>query len=286
MKLGVIADCFRLPLKESIALAGTLGFEGVQIYATGGEFCPSTLSAGARSEYRRLLSDNGLAVSALCGDMGGYGFEIEQDNAERIEKTCRIVDLAAELGAKAVTTHIGVIPSNPTHPRYDIMVRALGKAGRYAATQGVTLAIETGPESARTLLGFLERADAGKGLGVNLDPANFVMVTGEDPIAAVRLLAPYLVHTHAKDGRMLRRADPEEIYGAFARGGIDALNVADYFIETPIGEGSVDFPAYLAALKEVGYDGFLTIERETGADPVQDIRIAVSYLKERLKELE
>lgn len=85
---------------------------------------------------------------------------------------------------------------------------------------------------------------------------------------------------------MLRRADPEEIYGAFARGGIDALNVSDYFIETPIGEGSVDFPAYLAALKEVGYDGFLTIERETGADPVQDIRIAVSYLKERLKELE
>ncbi len=285
MKLGVIADCFKLPLKESIALAGTLGFDGVQIYATGGAFCPSALSASDRKAYRELLADNGLIVSALCGDMGGYGFEIEEDNAERIEKTCRIVDLAADMGTNAVTTHIGVIPADPAHPRYGVMLRALRKAGRYAAGQGVTLAIETGPESAETLLGFLERVDAGKGVGVNLDPANFVMVTDEDPIAAVRLLAPYIVHTHAKDGRMLRKTDPKEIYGAFARGGIDALNVADYFIETPIGEGAVNFPAYLAALAEIGYDGFLTIERETGLEPARDIGAAARYLKEKLEEL-
>ena len=282
MKLGVIADCFRIPLKESLVLAGEMGFDGVQIYATGGEF-HAALSPSERAEYRRLLADCGLSVSALCGDMGGYGFEIEADNAERVEKTCRIVDLAAEMGTNVVTTHIGVIPSDPSHPRYETMLRALRKAGVYAARQGVTLAVETGPEPAATLLGFLERADAKGGLGVNLDPANFVMVTGQDPVAAVRLLAPYIVHTHAKDGRMLRKTDPEEIYGAFARGGIDALNVADYFQETPLGEGEVNYARYLAALAEIGYDGFLTIERETGADPKHDIRLAIDFLRKHLQ---
>jgi sugar phosphate isomerase/epimerase len=58
------------------------------------------------------------------------------------------------------------------------------------------------------------------------------------------------------------------------------LNVADFFIEPPIGEGDVDFKKYLGALKEIGYDGYLTIERETGADPTQDIIKAVEYVKE------
>lgn len=285
MKLSVIADCFRRPLKESIALAAKLGFSGVQIYATGGEFCPENLSPAARADWRKRLADSGLAVSALCGDMGGYGFEIEADNPARIERTCRIVDLAAEMGSGVVTTHIGVIPSDPSHPRYGVMLRALGEAGRYAAKQGVTLAIETGPEPAATLRGFVAAADAGRGLGVNLDPANFVMVTGQDPVEAVRLLSPWIVHTHAKDGRMLRRSDPAEIYAAFARGGVDALNASDCFTETPIGEGDVDFSAYLAALSASGYDGYLTVERETGADPVADVETAFRYLKKKLEEL-
>ena len=78
---------------------------------------------------------------------------------------------------------------------------------------------------------------------------------------------------------MLKKSDPLEIYNHFAEGGIEALNVADYFIETPVGEGDVDFAAYIGALKEIGYDGFLTIERETGADPSADIQKAAEYAK-------
>ena len=88
---------------------------------------------------------------------------------------------------------------------------------------------------------------------------------------AVKLLGSYIVHTHAKDGVMLKKTDPKIIYDHFAAGGIEALNVADYFLETPLGEGNVDFPSYIAALRAVGYNGYLTIERETGADPVADI---------------
>ena len=272
MKIGVITDCFKLPLEQSLALAAELGFEGVQIYATNGEFSPEALTEETKAHLKALLKKHGLQISALCGDMGGYGFQIEQDNPERIEKTKAIIDLAAEFGVPVITTHIGVIPSSRTHPRYQIMLSALRACGSYAKSKNITLAIETGPENADTLLMFLQDTDGG--LGVNLDPANFVMVTGQDPVEAVEKLGAYIVHTHVKDGIMLKRTDPEIIYDHFAEGGIEALNVADYFIETPLGEGKVDFPKYIAALKKAGFDGYLTIERETGDDPVSDITLA------------
>lgn len=214
--------------------------------------------------------------------MGGYGFQIAEDNAERIEKTKRIVDLAKEFGTNVVTTHIGVIPADKIHPRYEVMVDALTECGRYAKERGITLAIETGPETADVLLQFLE--DTEGGVGVNLDPANFVMVTGQDPVAAVLMLGKYIVHTHVKDGVMLKRTDPEIIYDHFATGGIEALNVADYFLETPLGEGDVDFPKYIDALKKVGFDGYLTVERETGDNPIEDIKLAYKKVTNLLEK--
>lgn len=277
MKVGVITDCFKLPLDESIKLAGKLGFDGIQIYATTGEFSPEALTTERKSEVRSLLMESHLEISALCGDMGGYGFQIESDNAERIRKTKRIIDLAEEFEVGVITTHIGVIPENKDKPRYSVMLDAMCKCGEYAADKKITLAIETGPEKASTLLSFLQ--DTNGGIGVNLDPANFVMVTGQDPVEAVQVLGKYIVHTHAKDGVMLKQTDPEIIYDCFAKGGIEALNVADYFLETPLGVGNVDFTKYINALRGIGYDGYLTIERETGTDPIGDIQSAFNTVK-------
>ena len=284
MKLGVITDCFKKPLEECIVLAAKNGFDGVQIYATSGEFSPETLTEEKKAEIKKLLKENNLEVSALCGDMGDYGFEIEKDNAERVEKTKRIIDLAVEFGAKAVTTHIGIIPSDKIEPRYGVMLNALTAAGLYAKEKGVTLAIETGPEFAKTLLAFLK--DTKGGVGVNLDPANFVMVTGQDPVQAVELLKDYIVHTHAKDGvKISDDMTPTEVYHAFAVGGVDALNACKCFKEVPLGEGQVNWKEYLSALKSVGYDGYLTIERETGDNPQADILKAKGYLNGQIENL-
>ena len=277
MKIGVITDCFKLPLDESIKLAGKLGFDGIQIYATTGEFSPEVLTTERKSEVRSRLMENHLEISALCGDMGGYGFQIESDNAERIQKTKRIIDLAEEFEVGVITTHIGVIPENKDNPRYSVMLDAMCKCGEYAADKKITLAIETGPEKASTLLSFLQ--DTNGGIGVNLDPANFVMVTGQDPVEAVQVLGKYIVHTHAKDGVMLKQTDPEIIYDCFAKGGIEALNVADYFLETPLGDGDVDYAKYINALRGIGYDGYLTIERETGENPISDIQKSLNTLR-------
>ena len=281
MKIGVITDCFKIPHKDGIAEAARLGLSGVQIYATSGEFSPETLTEADKAEYKRLLAEKGLVISALCADMGGFGFERREDNPIRVEKTKRIVDLAREFGASVITTHIGVIPEDKSTERYGVMLAALTECGLYAKEKGVTLAIETGPEKAKTLLAFLE--DTKGGVGVNLDPANFTMVTGQDAVEAVHILGKYIVHTHAKDGVMLdKNQNPTDVYHAFAVGGVDALNACSGFKEVPLGEGEVDWDNYLAALREVGFDGFLTIERECGDDPAADIIKAASFLKAKI----
>ena len=281
MKIGVITDCFKKSHFEGIEKAAALGCHGVQIYATTGSFSPDVLTVEEKERYKKLLKEKGLVVSALCGDMGGHGFEKADGNVERVEKTKRIVDLAVEFGATVISTHIGVIPADKSNPRYKVMLDALTECGLYAKERGVTLAIETGPEKAPTLLQFIE--DTKGGVGVNFDPANFTMVTGQDAVEAVYLLRDHIVHTHAKDGVMLdKNQNPEDVYHAFAIGGVEALNACKGFLEVPLGEGQVDWDAYLAALRDIGYDGFLTIERETGADPEADIVMAVDFLKARI----
>lgn len=277
MKLGVLTDCFKEGVDRGITLASELGFNGVQIYATRGVFSADGLNKEARAKYKKLLRDSKLEISALCGDMGGHGYQIAADNPLRIEKTKRIIDIAEDFETSVVTTHIGVIPADKSEERYKVMLDALTACGNYAKTRGVTLAIETGPESAKVLLDFIE--DTQGGVGVNLDPANFVMVTGQDPVEAVKLLGKHIVHTHVKDGKMLIKTDPKIIYDCFAVGGIEGLNVADYFKEVPVGTGDVDFPAYITALKSIGYDGYLTIEREAGGDRIKDISEAKSFIE-------
>ncbi len=284
MKIGVITDCFKVDTKQAILKAKKLGLDGVQIYATKGEFSPDTLSAEQKNEYKKLLKDNELVVSALCGDMEGFGFEKAEDNPERIEKTKRIIDLAVEFGTSVVTTHIGVIPADKSEPRYKVMLDALTECGIYAKSKGVTLAIETGPEKAKTLLAFIE--DTKGGVGVNLDPANFTMVTQQDAVEAVEILKDHIVHTHVKDGKCLdKNQNPVDVYHAFALGGVDALNACEGFKELPVGEGDVDWANYLKALKDIGYNGFLTIERECGDNPEKDITEASDFIKNSLKKL-
>ncbi len=279
--IGIMADWLRLPFAESIAKSHELGAQGVQLYAVEGDMAPENQTPATIAEKRRILSDNGIEISALCGDLGGHGFAIAADNPFKIERSKRIVDLALELGGNVVTTHIGVVPHDADCDRYKIMQEACNELAEYAHQNGAWFAIETGPEPANRLRTFLDGLGC-KGVGVNLDPANLVMVTDDDPVAAVHTLAPYIVHTHAKDGVMLKKTDPQVIYDFFAEGGIGDLRLEEYFLETPLGQGKVDFDAYLKALNEIGYTGYLTIEREVGADPTADIKLAVEFLKARM----
>ena len=283
MKIGVITDCLKMKdLPSALDEAHALGLNGVQIYATLGKFSPD-MSEEEKAFIKAKLKEDHLEVSALCGDMGGCGFHDAKLNPERIERTKRIVDLAKEFGSHVVTTHIGVIPEDPNEPRYQVMLDALTACGLYAKEQGVTLAIETGPEYPKTLLGFLQKTKGG--VGVNLDPANLIMIGGSDPADAVRLLAPYIVHTHAKDGINLIKVHPGDVYMGFIEGGEKATWACATYKEVPLGQGSVPWKRYLEALREIGYNGYLTIEYEAKGDAKKEIEGAVSFLREQLKEI-
>ncbi|WP_040949925.1 sugar phosphate isomerase/epimerase family protein [Gorillibacterium massiliense] len=283
-KIGVIVDSFGVGVREGLRKAKGVGAEGVQIYAVKGEMDPAALSPAARKELRNYISGLGLEISALCGDLGGHGFQIKQENVHKVEKSKRILDLAVELGTQIVTTHIGVVPEDKEGAIYHTMLEACEELSVYANSVGGYFAIETGPETAERLKGFLDNL-SGKGVSVNFDPANMVMVTGDDPVRGVRLLRDYIVHTHVKDGVRHQIVDPRAVYGSIGFDPMSHENIATMlaegkiFEELPLGEGKVDFPAYFAALQEIGYKGYLTIEREVGHHPEVDIRKAVEFIK-------
>lgn len=272
--IGVIIDSFRTDITTAVKKAASVGANGIQVYATRGEMSPENMTEAKIADFKKLVADNGLVISALCGDLGGGGFSFAENNPEKIEKSKRIIDLAKELDTNVVTTHIGVVPEDKNHDRYKVMQEACFELSRYADSIGAHFAIETGPETSAILKDFLDSLGS-TGVGVNLDPANLVMVTGDDPAQAVYNLQKYIVHTHAKDGKQIFFKDPEIVYGLKK----DVIITEDSFIEVPLGEGQVPWEKYLAALEDIGYKGFLTIEREVGDDPEKDIRKAVEFLK-------
>jgi len=272
--IGVILSSFRTDRRTAIQKAAAMGANGIQMYATKGENAPENLSAQDRKNLLREVKDQGLVFSALCGDLG-RGFGNKELNPQLIERSKRIIDLAKDLETDVVTTHIGVVPEDKNHERYKIMQEACFELASYADSLNAHFAIETGPETSAVLKEFLD-ALGSTGVAVNLDPANLRMVTGDDPVTAVHNLKRYIVHTHAKDGKRLYDFDPADYY---ARREFYKTTKGPAYQETPLGEGKVDFKAWLDALEAVSYNYFLTIEREAGETPEKDIKLAVDYLK-------
>jgi sugar phosphate isomerase/epimerase len=276
--IGIITDSFRTNVTDAIKKAAKCGADGVQMYATTGELAPENMTSEKIAQIKTMLSDNGLKVSAICGDLG-HGFGNADLNPGLIESSKRILTLAKELGTNIVTTHIGVVPTNKDHERYKIMQSACFELAEFADSMNAHFAVETGPETPDVLKGFLDSLES-KGVAVNYDPANLVMVTNSDPIKGVYTLKDYIVHTHAKDGVHNFYVDPEIIYKVVPHI-IDDPNApaGNSYEELPLGEGSVDFVRLLKAYEEIGYTGYLTIEREAGPDPEKDIMTAERYLR-------
>ena len=205
-----------------------------------------------RAEARRMVNGRGLEISGFCAQLAGPetlgGFGEEKGLEWRVEKTKKALTLSAEMGAPVVTTHVGAIPEEKGELR-ERMLRSLGKIARHGEKVGAVLAVETGQETARLLKGFIEEVES-PALRVNYDPANMLR---HGTVEGVKVLAEYIVHTHAKD------RDP-----------------------ATVGRGKVPWKEYLAALKEIGYDGWLAIEDESGEDRTASVRAGREYLERML----
>jgi len=162
------------------------------------------------------------------------------------------LDRTRELGLRDLMMHAGFLPE-PGSPERKPMLDTLARAAGLAAEKGVTLALETGQESARLLRRTLDDL-ACPNLKVNFDPANMLLYNMGDPIEAVEILGPDIRSVHLKD------AFPPKVAGEWGQ-------------EVPLGEGRANIPLFIHTLRKVGFDGPLCIEREVGsqADRVRDI---------------
>jgi L-ribulose-5-phosphate 3-epimerase len=168
--------------------------------------------------------------------------------------------IAKKLGLKLVTFHAGFLPHDASEPAFKKLFQRITQIGDLFAAAGIDLGFETGQETAETLKSFLQKVNM-PSVGVNFDPANMLLYDQGDPIAALRVLGPWLKQCHIKDA--IRTKTPGT-WGA----------------EVTVGTGEVDWPAFFQTLAELGYNGNFAIEREAGEQRIADIRAARDYLAE------
>ena len=174
-------------------------------------------------------------------ETGGFGNPATR--AERLERLRWALERTQALGLRDLTLHAGFIPE-PDDPGRGAMLDTLGQAGRLAEEAGITLAFETGQETADLLRRTLDELKA-PNLKVNFDPANMLLYDMGDPLRAVEILGPDIRSVHIKDARRTK------VPGEWGE-------------EVPLGEGEVNIPQFLRSLERVGFDGPLIVEREVG----------------------
>jgi sugar phosphate isomerase/epimerase len=192
---------------------------------------------------------------------GGFGDPVTRP--ERIERFRWGLARTKELGLSDVMLHAGFIPEVGSAARKPFL-DTLARVGDLARAADVTVAFETGQESAALLRRTLDDLKA-PNLKVNFDPANMLLYDKDDPLAVLDLLAPDIRSVHLKD------ADRPRVKGAWGE-------------EVPLGQGQTNTRAFVAALKRVGFRGPLCIEREVGTqeERFRDIEHGVRFLRECL----
>ena len=257
--------------RDDFALVRNLGVRCGQLGLPG----TMQLTDDAADAWARIFAGPGFSVVTVFAAYDGedyadiptvqrtVGFIPAGTRAERTARTLAVSDFAARLGVRSIACHIGFVPEDTSHPDYVAVREVVRRICDHAAGNGQTFALETGQEPAHVLAAFI--ADVARpNLRINFDPANLILYGTGEPIPALRRLAPHVISVHCKDGDW----PPAGIPGALGA-------------ERPLGKGSVGIPAFVRALKEIGFQGSLNVEREC-EDQTQrwrDIAEAVQLLK-------
>jgi sugar phosphate isomerase/epimerase len=256
---------------EIVASVASLGVKCGQLGVHG----TADVGPEAQQAWKAALDNYGVSVVTVFPGFAGesyesipicaatVGFVPAETRAAREERAYRVSDFAKALGVPGMASHIGCLPHDRSHPDYVGVRDLMQRVCDYCAKNGQTFALETGQEPAANLLQFLRDVDRDN-LGINFDPANLILYGFGGPLEALELVKDHLITVHCKDGSF-----PAE-KGQWGK-------------ETPLGKGDVGMDKFVAKLKEVGYKGPLTIEREiVGEAQRADIQEAIALL-ERLR---
>ena len=229
------------------------------------------------AEFLDRCKAAGITVTCVFGGFEGesyadiattartVGLVPEETRAARTQEFKEISDFAKLLGVACVGMHIGFVPERGSES-YKSLVACTQELLDHVKSNGQAMHLETGQESADHLLEFM--SDVGRdNLFINFDPANMILYGTGNPIEALKKVGKYVRSVHCKDATWAAEAERGTAWGA----------------EVPLGEGDVGMETYLQTLKEIGYDGPLTIEREIAHDrdrQKKDIGMAVRLLEE------
>lgn len=234
-----------------------LGIRFVQLHTPH----PESRTPEKAKEFLKKLSDFNITITTVfCGFDGEtyesikrtaetVGFVPKATRAARLAEAREIADFAKLLGVSAIGSHIGFVPHDKNAPEYKAIVEAIHDFCVYLQKNGQELHLETGQEKAESLLEFI--GDVGcENLFINFDPANLILYGMGDPIGSLRKVGHKVRGVHCKD--------------AIATDGKVGV---DWGRELPFGQGQVNAKLFLETLRDVGYKGTLTIEREIPQEP-------------------
>ena len=257
MKLAFSTNAYlNFSFPEAVRRLAAIGYAGVEIMADVPHAWPAYLLPEQKQAIRDALTQNRLQIANINAFMMHavndhrqkywHPSWIEPDanyRQVRIDHTKRALTMAKELGAPCITTE----PGGPLEGRtwnecLKLFVEMLKPVVEHAEKEGVLLLVEPEPdlliETADQYLEFAQHFTSPY-LGLNFDIGHSYCVS-DDPAATVRRLGPLIRHVHLED--------------------IAATRVHHHLIP---GEGVIDFASTLTALKDVGYDGWVTIELYT-----------------------
>ena len=226
-----------------------------------------------------ILAESGIAVvsgmfstigedyttPATIQKTGGVVLDEFWDENLRLAESA--ADTAAAMGLAYVSVHAGFLPHDTADPDFDKLSARVVKLAEIFGAKGIAILLETGQETARTLLAFLDemKQRGVDNVAVNFDPANMLLYDMDDPIEALRLLAPHVRQVHVKDAK---RTTVKGQWGD----------------EVVVGQGEVDWNAFVAILAEADFDGGYIFEREAGDNRVGDIKQGIAALKAAMNQ--
>lgn len=263
-------------IEERLKMLGENGFDSCQLISWN----PEVWKEENVPVLKELFEKYGVTVSAFwCGWEGPkvwdfydgqitLGLVPAEYRQMRIRNLCDGADFAHKLGITDVATHMGFIPENPNDPCFNSFCVAVRTVAEHLQKNGQYLLFETGQETPVTMLRCFEKVGTDN-LGVNLDTANLILYGRANPVDALEVFGKYVRNIHAKDGCY-------------------PVNGHDLGRETRLGEGKVDFRALFRKLHELGYDSYITIEREIeegSPEQIRDILESRDYLQKIIDEV-
>lgn len=272
MRIGVMVDLSRnADMEEKFAELRSMEMESCQLVCWDQELMNESIAHKVNAAASRHKVD---ITAFWCGWEGPkvwdfydgqltLGLVPESFRFDRMKTLQKGIAFAAMIHVRDVITHVGYLPENPYDPNYAGVLACLKALVKQCKENRQNFLFETGQETPVTLKRTIQdiEKETGKGnVGINLDPANLIMYGKANPVDALEVFGEYVMGIHGKDGKYPT----------------DGHRLGE---EVPLGMGKVNYPAFVAKLKEIEYAGDITIEREiSGEEQKKDILMAKSLL--------